>query len=87
MRIGLSELLVILVLLVALFRPDKLPDYAKTFGTFLKKAKESMAQLNEAVEPVKDMVEPVQSLKQEIDGQINEIKNGPKNVTTEIRNE
>ena len=40
MRIGLTEIFIIVVVALALIRPDKLKDYARSFGKALKTIKE-----------------------------------------------
>ena len=37
MRIGLTELLVIVIIAIALIKPDKLEEYAKTAGRMTRK--------------------------------------------------
>lgn len=41
-NVGFSELLVILVLALIIFGPNKLPDLAKTLGRTVKEFKKSM---------------------------------------------
>lgn len=67
MRIGLTELIVIIILAVALIKPDKLGEYAKTAGKALKKIKETTNEINtQVVEPVKEAVEPVKEVVEEV---------------------
>ena len=84
MRIGLTELLVIFIVTVALIKPDKLGDYAKTAGQALRKFKETTKDINtqvvepvkEAMEPVKEAMEPITSLQEEINSSIEKATNG-----------
>lgn len=93
MRIGLTELLVIIIVALALIKPDKLGDYAKTAGQALRKfkettkdintqvvepVKEAMEPLKEVVEPIKEVVEPITSLQEDINSSIEEVANGGK---------
>ena len=86
MRIGLAELLVIIIVTIALIKPDKLGDYAKTAGQALRKFKETTKDINdqvvepvkEAMEPVKEAVEPITTVQNEINGTIEEVLNGGK---------
>lgn len=86
MRIGLAELLVIIIVTIALIKPDKLGDYAKTAGQALRKFKETTKDINtqvvepvkEAMEPVKEVMEPITSLREDINSSIEEVTNGGK---------
>lgn len=76
MSIGLSELLVIIIIIViALFKPEKLSDYARMAGVFLKRVRQAAKSITEATEPVRDAIQPVTDLKKDIDTQITEVKN------------
>ena len=79
MSIGLSELLVIIIIVIALFKPEKLSDYAKMAGVFLKRVRQAAKSITEATEQVRDAMQPVTDLKKDIDTQITEVKNGFKN--------
>lgn len=74
MSIGLSELLVIIIIIIALFKPEKLSDYAKMAGKFLKNVKQAAKSITDATEPVRDAIQPVTDLKKDIDTQITEVK-------------
>lgn len=74
MRIGLTELLIIVIIAVALLRPEKLPEYAKKFSAAMQRLKESTKVINEVAEPVKDAVKPVTELKNEITCQVEQFK-------------
>lgn len=79
MSIGLSELLVIIIIVIALFKPEKLSDYARMAGVFLKRVRQAAKSITEATEPVRDIIQPVTDLKKDIDTQITEVKNEFKN--------
>ena len=79
MSIGLSELLVIIIIIITLFKPEKLSDYAKMAGKFLKNVKQAAKSITDATEPVRDDIQPVTDLKKDIDTQISEVKNEFKN--------
>lgn len=79
MSIGLSELLVIIIIVIALFKPEKLSDYARMAGVFLKRVRKAAKSITEATEPVRDAIQPVTDLKKDIDTQITEVKNEFKN--------
>ena len=61
MSIGLSELLVIIIIIITLFKPEKLSDYAKMAGKFLKNVKQAAKSITDATEPVRDAIQPVSS--------------------------
>ena len=79
MSIGLSELLVIIIIVIALFKPEKLSDYARMAGVFLKRVRQAAKSITEFTEPVRDAIQPVTDLKKDIDTQITEVKNEFKN--------
>lgn len=79
MSIGLSELLVIIIIVIALFKPEKLSDYARIAGVFLKRVRQAAKSITEVTEPVRDAIQPVTDLKKDIDTQITEVKNEFKN--------
>lgn len=79
MRIGLTELLIIVIIAVAILRPEKLPEYAKKFSSSMQRLKESTKTLNEVTEPVREALKPVTELKEEITDQVEQLK---KDMTT-----
>ena len=79
MSIGLSEFLVIIIIVIALFKPEKLSDYARMAGVFLKRVRQAAKSITEVTEPVRDAIQPVTDLKKDIDTQITEVKNEFKN--------
>ena len=46
-RVGMGELIVILLAIFILFGPKALPDIARELGEFVKNFKKSMRELNE----------------------------------------
>ena len=88
MRIGFSEVVVILVLALALIRPTKLVEVAHNLGKLLgivKDSKEEIVEASskitkevvEAVQPIKEAIEPIKEIKEEIKEEIQStIKNG-----------
>lgn len=80
MRIGLSEILLIIIVALALLNPEKLGDYAKTFGKVIKGLKENQEDIQKNVvdpitEPLKEAVKPVTDIKDSVNESINEINN------------
>ena len=91
MRIGLVELIVIVIVAIALIKPEKSRGIASNVGKAMKIIKEENAKLNkEVIEPVKETVEPltqplqdavkpVTDLTKEVENTVNEVKN---NITS-----
>ncbi len=87
MRIGLVELIVIIIVAIALIKPEKLRGLASNLGKAMKIIKEENEKLNneivnpvkETVEPItkplQDTVKPVQDLTEEVKETVNEVKN------------
>lgn len=57
MRIGLSELLFIVLLFVVLFRTNELPKYVKIIRDICSNARETVSIFKDAIEPIHDVVE------------------------------
>lgn len=70
MRIGLTELIVIAIVTIALIKPDKLGEYAKIAGSVFRKFKNETKEINESMnevkEEIKEAIEPITSTKEEI---------------------
>lgn len=77
MRIGLSELLVIIVLAIALFSPEKLPVYTKKFS-------EAMQQIKKCASDAKEVAQPVQDVKETVDAQVESFANSQLAQVTDI---
>ena len=73
MRIGISEVLLIIVITIALVKPDKLKEYSKLLGKTLRFVMEERERI---VKPIEDAVKPVKDLQDEINNTIVEMKNG-----------
>lgn len=86
MRIGLVELIVIIIVAIALIKPEKLRGLASNIGKAMKIIKEENEKLNseivnpvkETVEPItkplQDTVKPVTDLTKEVEKTVNEVK-------------
>ena len=83
MRIGLTEILVIAVIILAVLKPEKLGEYTKVISNALKNITHKKEEIKEAaepvVEPVKEAMKPVTDLKNEINNSIQEINDELKN--------
>lgn len=86
MRIGMSELMVILVVALFVVGPDRLPAYAKKLGEALaqfkkysdeatKDIKESIVEpLEEAQRPLREAVEPLEELNKTVKDNVKEVQ-------------
>lgn len=59
MSVGISELLIILVIALIVIKPDKLGEYAKSAGEFVRKFKEGKDGVMQDVAPLKETVDEV----------------------------
>lgn len=73
MSIGFSELLVIIVLIIAFFKPDKLQDYVKVAASLASTLKDTMTKAKEVTQPLDEIVKPVTDLKNDINEQASQI--------------
>ena len=86
MKIGFTELLVVLIVALFVIGPDKLPEFAKKLGEALaefrkysesatKDIKESIVEpLEEAQKPLREAFEPLQETEKEIRGNVKELQ-------------
>ena len=86
MRIGMSELVVILVVALFVLGPDKLPVYAKKMGEALaqfrkysdeatKEIRESVVEpLQEAQRPLREAVEPLNELDKAVRSNVKDVQ-------------
>jgi Sec-independent protein translocase protein TatA len=88
MRIGLAELIVIIVIAVALIKPDKLKDLAKTISKALLVIKEENEKIRkEVVEPVKDVMDPITEPVKDAIQPVQDLQNEVMNTVTDIKEE
>ena len=85
MKLGLSELLVILVVAMLVIGPDKLPYYARNAGKALRGLRRELNSTTEEVretldESMGDVLEPIREMKQEAEGLRQEGKAAVKDV-------
>lgn len=72
MRIGLSELLVVLVVIVAFYDPSQLRSFIKQLNISLQHFAKFLSSVKSDVEnPVKDMTQPLQDMKESFDDILN----------------
>ena len=76
MRIGFTELLVIIVVIMAMIRPDKLIEYSKKIGKALRDVKDEQEKVKEEIiDPVRDEISVVKEPFHEVAKSVDEIKN------------
>lgn len=92
MKIGIMELVVIFIVALFAFGPDKLPLYAKKLGEALaqfrkyssevtKDIKESIVEpLEEAQRPLREAMEPLAELDKEVKDSVKEVKDSFANI-------
>lgn len=84
MKIGLWEIVVIVVVAMIVIGPDKLPEYARTAGKWLrqlrtytdtatKEVKEITEPLKEITEPLKDITDPLNAIKKDITSSVTDV--------------
>ena len=77
MRIGLTEILVIIVVALAILKPEKLGEYCKNISKALKEITNKKEEVKEAaepiIEPIKETMKPVSDLKEDIDKSVKNI--------------
>ena len=70
MRIGISELILIIIIALSLIKPDNLKEYAKYIGMALGKLKQEKDsiknELNDIKEPIDDIINPINDIKKEM---------------------
>ena len=86
MKIGMGELLVILIIALVILGPDKFPEYARKLGEALRQFKkysseatkdirESIVEpMQEAQRPLREAMEPLEDLKKDVTGSIKSVE-------------
>ena len=86
MRIGVSELVVVLIVALLVLGPDKLPRYARKLGAALaefrkasdeatREIRENVVEpLEEAQRPLREAMEPLEDIDRAVKGNIKEVK-------------
>lgn len=87
--IGLPELLVIGVVILLMFGPEKLPDIARTLGKGMQKVKQAQMQLTNEINSVKEEMklqeddlkdDPIADMKKNVIKNVAEIKKNLQNL-------
>ena len=79
MRVGLTEIILIVIIALALIKPDKLLEYSRAVGKALRYIKENKEKIDdEVIEPARKAVEPitqpVKDIQNELTSTIDDIK-------------
>ncbi|MBF7096775.1 Sec-independent protein translocase subunit TatA/TatB [Alkalibacter mobilis] len=92
MRIGTSELIVVLIVALLVLGPEKLPSYAKKLGSALNKIKSYTSDLTKNIdenivepmakvkEPIEKATKPLNTIKDEINKPFIETKKSIENI-------
>lgn len=92
MKIGFTELIVILVVALIVLGPDKLPYYMKKLGAALREFRKYSSELtadlketvidplDEAQRPLREAMEPLTELDKSLKADLQEVKNSVNNI-------
>jgi sec-independent protein translocase protein TatB len=85
LKLGFSEIIVILIVAMIVIGPDKLPYYARNAGKALQGFRKALNETKEEVrdtldETMGDVIEPMKDLKQEADNLRSEMKDSVKST-------
>ncbi|WEV53184.1 twin-arginine translocase TatA/TatE family subunit [Bifidobacterium sp. ESL0704] len=81
-----TELTVILILALVLVGPEKLPEYARRFGAFLKRAKKTLSVLQAQVKSETDKTMKESGL-EEVRQQLADTRDAVESIGHEVGNE
>jgi sec-independent protein translocase protein TatB len=77
-----SEILTILVVILVVFGPKRLPDLARRAGELVAKTRDATRSVTQALErEYGDEAQPFRDLKQQIDGVKDDVRNATASVT------
>lgn len=92
MRIGFTEIIVILIVALVVLGPDKLPVYMKKFGEAVREFKKYsgeltedlkenvIAPLDEAQKPLREAMEPLENLDKELKTNVKDLEQSFKDI-------
>lgn len=92
MRIGFTEIIVILIVALVVLGPDKLPVYMKKFGEAVREFKKYsgeltedlkenvIAPLDEAQKPLREAMEPLENLDKELKSNVKDLEKSFKDI-------
>lgn len=90
MRIGLGELILVLIVALVILGPDKLPQYMKMLGNGIRELKKSTSGLNETLEkevvkPLNEAAKPLRDAVEPINETVSDLQKSIKKADTAIR--
>jgi len=92
MKIGFTELILVVIVAFVVIGPDKLPEYARKFGKMLRELKKYtgaaseeiqknvVEPLNEIQAPIKEAVAPLTDIKKDIDDSMKDVTKSFTNI-------
>ena len=92
MKIGMGELLVILIIALVILGPDKFPEYARKLGEALRQFKKYSSEatkdiresiiepIQDAQRPLREAMEPVNDLKNTVNSEVKDLEKSINNV-------
>lgn len=92
MRIGFTEIIVILIVALVVLGPDKLPIYMKKFGEAVREFKKYsgeltqdlkenvIAPLDEAQKPLREAMEPLENLDKELKSNVKDLQDSFRDI-------
>lgn len=92
MKIGALELVVIFIVILLVIGPDKLPEYARKFGSAMREFRKASADvtqeiresvidpLEEAQAPLREAMEPIEDLESKVKSDIKDVKSDIENI-------
>ena len=83
MRIGFAEIIVIVVVALALVKPDKLEDYAAALGRAIKSFTKVQAAIDDEVtQPIVEAITPIVEAQSEVAGAMHDVEKALKGGKT-----
>lgn len=77
MHMGIAEIGIILILILALVKPEQLKDIARALGRLDKEIKDENSDFNkEIVEPISEVSGSINEVKESVKGSIDKVKGG-----------
>lgn len=84
MRIGITEFILIIVVALALIKPEKLKEYAAMLGKAIRKISDEKEEISKQIaEPLKDVASAVS----EVNNAVNDVKEIAQDLKSPISNE
>ncbi|MBO4873622.1 MAG: twin-arginine translocase TatA/TatE family subunit [Lachnospiraceae bacterium] len=99
MKLGFGEILMIIIVILFVIGPDKIPDFARKFGEGLKafrtatsgvtkEIRENVIEpLNEAAAPLREAMEPINEMRNDINAMAAELQHDMQGITDDLNRE